>query len=103
MEQPPFTTACTVLEEVHDLNPLRDHNITTKIYSSLAKINSACNPRDCLPGFKERSCKDKTRCITAHAVNLTVLEVSSSEDNQGLLKYQPSSAVLGNTEHKELK
>ena len=45
MEQPPSKIACTVLEEVHDLNPFRDCNITLKMYSSLAKINSACNPK----------------------------------------------------------
>lgn len=44
-EQPPSTTARAVPEEVHDLNPFRDHNITLKIYSSIAKINSACNPK----------------------------------------------------------
>lgn len=51
--------ACTVLEEVHDLTPFSDCNITLNIYTSLAKINSAYNLKTVFLDSMKRIAKTK--------------------------------------------
>lgn len=88
--------ACTVLEEVYDLNPWRDCNITRKIHSSLVEFSSACNSKTA-SGFSKRSRKEKRRCFTAqHSQSTNAWSVMKII--KGYLSINPALLFLGSSE-----